>query len=120
SLPGQAHSGYPARVTLVIPSLGPFELYFSGPSVLVLVEVARQPALPSEGALQQAFALSPAEARLALAIANGATVSAAAASLRIAAGTARVQLKSVFAKMEVHRQADLVAKIYRSARSLSE
>ncbi|HEY1243301.1 MAG TPA: hypothetical protein VGF29_00585 [Hyphomicrobiaceae bacterium] len=113
SLPCHGDAEPATRVTLVLPTLGPFEHYFAGPSVLLLVERPKRCALPSEVALQQAFGLTPAEARLALALAGGATVGSAAASLRISTETARTQLKGIFAKMEVHRQAELVAGIYR-------
>ena len=68
--------------------------------------------------LQQAFCLTSAEARLAAALAEGASLKDYAASAGIAEGTARVQLKSVFAKTGTHRQAQLVALFWRLAQSV--
>jgi DNA-binding CsgD family transcriptional regulator len=59
--------------------------------------------------LMTAFGLTPAEARLASIIAEGASPEKAAERLRIARETARNQLKAVFGKTETHRQGELVA-----------
>lgn len=61
------------------------------------------------GRLQQLFGLTLAEARLAQALAQGMTLKGYAAGCGITDGTARQQLKSVFAKTDTHRQAELVA-----------
>lgn len=63
---------------------------------------------PPETALQTAFGLTPAEARLASRLATGEAVEAASDSLRIAKETARNQLKGIFDKTGVHRQPELV------------
>jgi DNA-binding CsgD family transcriptional regulator len=65
--------------------------------------------LPPEAALKSYFGLSTAEARLAQWLASGDSLEDAASHLAISKHTARVQLKAVFAKMKVHRQAELVA-----------
>ena len=64
-----------------------------------------------EGLLRNMFNLTRAEAKLAMRLANGATVEAASDGLGITKSTARNQLKAVFAKMGVHRQAELVSLI---------
>ncbi|HEX5959332.1 MAG TPA: helix-turn-helix transcriptional regulator [Hyphomicrobiaceae bacterium] len=98
-----------ARVTLVVPALAPFERFFAGPVVLLLVEEEPQRVgIPTEASLRQAFALTNAESRLALALANGSSLAAAAEGLQISRHTARAHLKSIFAKTQVHRQAELV------------
>lgn len=61
------------------------------------------------GQLQQLFGLTPAEARLAQAMAQGTNLKGYADACGITDGTARLQLKSVFAKTDTHRQAELVA-----------
>jgi DNA-binding CsgD family transcriptional regulator len=63
--------------------------------------------------LGQAFALTPAEARLAVIIAQGAKAEYAAEVLGISLATARNQLKSVFSKTGTHRQSELVALLSR-------
>ena len=64
---------------------------------------------PSESVLCRYFALSAAEARLAKGIATGKSLDVLAAELSISTQTARHELKSVFAKLNVHRQPELVA-----------
>ena len=64
---------------------------------------------PSESVLSRYFALSPAEARLAKRVATGKGLDILADELTITKQTARHELKSVFAKLEVHRQSELVA-----------
>lgn len=58
--------------------------------------------------MQKFFAFSPAEARIALALAHGQTLADAASQSGITMNTARSQLKSVLRKANVSRQADLV------------
>jgi DNA-binding CsgD family transcriptional regulator len=59
--------------------------------------------------LQQLFGLTSTEARLARTLAQGISLRGYADDIGIAEGTARVQLKSVFAKTSTHRQPELVA-----------
>ncbi|WP_160152291.1 helix-turn-helix transcriptional regulator [Microbulbifer sp. ALW1] len=59
----------------------------------------------------QLFGLTPAEARLAIALCEGNSVNEYAATLGIAVGTVRIQLKSIFSKLGVHRQPELVRMI---------
>jgi DNA-binding CsgD family transcriptional regulator len=58
--------------------------------------------------LAERYRLTPAEARLAAHIGGGGSVAAYAAGYEISVGTVRTHLKAVFAKVGVHRQADLV------------
>lgn len=64
---------------------------------------------PSETSLQSAFRLTEAEARLAVHLTSGESLEEVAERLGIAKETSRSQLKSIFAKTGVHRQAELVA-----------
>jgi len=64
---------------------------------------------PSESVLCRYFALSAAEARLARGVATGKSLDVLANELNITTQTARHELKSVFAKLNVHRQPELVA-----------
>jgi DNA-binding CsgD family transcriptional regulator len=74
---------------------------------VVITTVARSQAV-SARFIQDVFDLTPAEARAACGIAAGKTVRDIAAEAGLAAGTVRQQLKSVFSKTGVSRQADLV------------
>ncbi len=77
-------------------------------AVLLLIDPDER-CLPSESALKSYFGLSTAEARLAQCLASGDSLEDAANQLSISKHTVRVQLKGVFAKVKVHRQAELVA-----------
>jgi pimeloyl-ACP methyl ester carboxylesterase/DNA-binding CsgD family transcriptional regulator len=57
---------------------------------------------------RDAFGLTPAEARLAAALRDGLSLKEAAAKLNISVNTARNQIKSVFEKLGVNRQGDLI------------
>ncbi|MEZ5828253.1 MAG: LuxR C-terminal-related transcriptional regulator [Hyphomicrobiales bacterium] len=65
---------------------------------------------------RRAFGLTPAELRLAEALVRGTSLKDYAEQVGIAEGTARVQLKAVFAKTNTHRQAELVSLLWRIPR----
>jgi nucleoside 2-deoxyribosyltransferase/DNA-binding CsgD family transcriptional regulator len=64
---------------------------------------------PPAAILAKTFRLTPSEAKLACIIARGAPPHIAARELKISPETARNQLKSILAKMDTHRQSELVA-----------
>ena len=76
--------------------------------LLVLVDPEKR-SRPPEAVLRATFQLTAAEARLASRLASGQAIETVAEELGIAKETIRHQLKSVFAKTGVHRQAALVA-----------
>jgi DNA-binding CsgD family transcriptional regulator len=75
---------------------------------MALLIEAEPPPAPSLDRLAAAYGLTRAEARLWSGLAAGATLSEIAARQRISINTLRVQLGKLFAKVGVHRQADLV------------
>lgn len=77
-------------------------------ALLVLIDPEQRKA-PPEATLRSAFGLTAAEARLASRLADGAAVETVSDALGITKATARNQLKAVFSKIGVHRQAELVA-----------
>ena len=77
-------------------------------AAIILVDPEKR-SRPPEAALRIAFQLTPAEARLASRLASGETLEVAADGLGVARDTTRNQLKSIFAKTGVNRQAELVA-----------
>lgn len=94
---------YPARLASVSrDALAPCQ------AVVTLVDPEQQ-VRPPEAALRSSFGLTEAEAKLAAKLATGETLEAVSDRLGIASATARNQLKSIFAKTGVHRQAELVA-----------
>jgi len=64
--------------------------------------------------LADLFGLTPAEARLTIAIAEGKSLNAFAESHHISSHTARTQIKRVFEKTGTHSQADLVSRVLTS------
>jgi DNA-binding CsgD family transcriptional regulator/PAS domain-containing protein len=92
----------PLELTAIHAGTGALALFLARPG-------PERPADPQ--GLRDLFGLTGAEARLAAALARGSTLVAAARLLGIAHNTAKVQLRSVFAKTGVNRQAQLVALI---------
>ena len=81
-------------------------------AILLLTCLASAPEVP-ESRLILLFRLTPAEARIAAKLGTGEPLEVVADNLRISLGTARNQLKAVFAKTETSRQAELVALLWR-------
>jgi len=77
-------------------------------AIVVLVDPDARLA-PAIHTLRTMLDLTPAEARLAIALQSGDDISEASDRLHISSETARKQLRAIFAKTGVRRQADLVA-----------
>lgn len=97
----------PTRLKIVVPNMTPFERYFGGPIVLLLVSDAKR-AVVTKSVLQASFGLTPSEAGLALSLRQGLSLSEAAQTHGISKETARTHLKGLFAKLGVHRQAEVI------------
>ncbi len=69
--------------------------------------------------LAELFELTPAEARLATLLARGLSLADVSSAQNISQHTARAQLKSIFAKTGVSRQAELVRLVLKSVASLA-
>jgi DNA-binding CsgD family transcriptional regulator len=82
---------------------------FLGASALLTITDLEAERRPDPTLLAQVFGLTAAEARLAAFLAAGASLEEAANALGIAVGTARSQIKAVFAKTGTGRQGALVA-----------
>ncbi|MFO0625787.1 MAG: helix-turn-helix transcriptional regulator [Polyangiales bacterium] len=89
-------------VSALTPSVG------ATPTLTVLVRDPESQASRAEELLRSLFSLTPAEARLALAVADGCSPADAAEQLGITVQTARTHLKRVFHKTATTRQAELV------------
>lgn len=88
------------------------DVFDTGHILLLLTRLA-VPGGPDETLLRRAFGLTPAEARLAVALTAGSGLGPAAATLGVGRETARTQLRSVFAKTGTRRQAELSALLSR-------
>jgi DNA-binding CsgD family transcriptional regulator len=94
-----------------VPARSRDELFVSSDrdaAVLVLISDPAAERRPNEEALRLLFGLTPALARLAASIAAGDTVSEYAERHRVTVGTARNQVKELFARTGARRQAELV------------
>jgi DNA-binding CsgD family transcriptional regulator len=83
-------------------------------AILLLTCLDARPELP-ESRLMLLFGLTPAEARLAARLGTGETLEEVAEALQVSLGTARNQLKAIFAKTETNRQAELIALLWRTS-----
>jgi DNA-binding CsgD family transcriptional regulator len=97
----------PVRLTFIRVGKDKAADFFEGPTVLVLIDPGRSPAWNAQ-AVGSAFDLTAAEHRIFAGIAAGQTLRQIAEKAGISYETARVQLRGVFTKTGVNRQADLV------------
>jgi DNA-binding CsgD family transcriptional regulator len=81
----------------------------ASPSVAVLVRGPRRHAGIPASLLMDVFGLTPREAEIAARLAQGDMLNDIAAGLAIRYTTARVHLRSIFTKVQVNSQAQLVA-----------
>ncbi|HEX7046907.1 MAG TPA: helix-turn-helix transcriptional regulator [Gammaproteobacteria bacterium] len=81
------------------------------PGVLVIGRGEQHGTERKAAILQAAYALTPAETAVALQIACGKTIDVIAAGRGVSAGTVRSQIKAILAKLGVHRQIELVARL---------
>jgi DNA-binding CsgD family transcriptional regulator len=103
-------------VLRILPVDGAARAPFLGARALLLLLDLNAKLSPDPAVVARAFGLSPAETRLASLIAGGSALERAAEELGVSRETARNQLKSVFAKTDTHRQAELVALLARLRR----
>lgn len=78
------------------------------PLAMVLINAPAEVELPDEGLLRQLFEFTPAETRLALGLLSGMTLDEHAENCGVSLATVRTQLRSLFAKTQTRRQAELV------------
>lgn len=90
----------------------------SSPSAAVFVSDPDLHESASRQSLADLFDLTPAEANLAILLARGLSLAEVSETQSVSQHTARAQLKSIFAKTGVSRQAELVRLIIKSVASL--
>jgi DNA-binding CsgD family transcriptional regulator len=91
---------------------------WSRPKVAVFLRNAEQKASPSIEVIRRLFDLTHAEASLAVLLTNGLTLDEASEQLNIRRNTARAHLRSIFSKMGVTRQTELVRLVLNSVGQL--
>ncbi len=95
-------------VAHILPLAGSVRDIFNGAQALLYLTEASGSRAGSPEVLQALYDLSPTEARIAALITEGLRPSEIAARQGVQLNTVRVQLRSIYAKTGVHRQADLV------------
>jgi DNA-binding CsgD family transcriptional regulator len=115
TVPIAAAPGLPASIVHIIPVRNAANDAFGAASCMLVIAAVARAEIVSAQLLANLFDLTPAEARVARGIAAGKTVHDLAEEAGLATGTIRQQLKSVFGKTGISRQADLVALLAGSA-----
>lgn len=119
SIPVAAQPGRGALVVHVIPLRRAAHEIFSGGDLLVVATSLRATeAVPSPSILMGLFDLTPAEVKLATALASGRSVQQAAIDAVITVSSARTYLDRIFRKTGTHQQSQLVA-LLKSAQSFT-
>lgn len=108
SFPVAGADGRPASVAHLLPVKGRARDVFGGMhSVLVIMPLAGMAVAPA-GLVQALFDFTPAEARVAIALGEGASIDDAARRLGVSRETVRTHLRAIFSKTGVSRQSALV------------
>lgn len=84
---------------------------FDAPRALVVVRGAQSGCGRMKGLLRMVYRLTEAEADVALWLAEGHSPEAIAVARNTSIGTARMQIKAIYAKLDVHRQSELVFRL---------
>lgn len=109
SIPMAATEEMPAAILHLLPVRGSaYDIFGGGMTLLVITPATSKEIVPSE-ALETLFDLTPAEARVARGIGSGQTIDKLAEALGVSRETIRNQLKAVFSKTGMQRQADLTS-----------
>ncbi|WP_342361777.1 helix-turn-helix transcriptional regulator [Terrarubrum flagellatum] len=101
----------PPLLLEILPA-GQFDLSVAGssrPFAVVLLREVDRPITINRSALMDFYRLTPREAGIALLLADGLTVEAIGAKLKLARGTIRNNLKRIFEKTDSHSQVALLA-----------
>jgi DNA-binding CsgD family transcriptional regulator len=108
SVPFRAREGRPPMIVHLLPVTGAANDVFTRAGAIVIVTPVTAGELPSAQMIQGLFDLTPAEARVARGVGEGATIAGIAATSGLAEATIRNQLREIFGKTGTHRQAELV------------
>lgn len=107
SVPPRAESGRLSVTVMAVPEASRPQVN-TGATALCLIAPLTGGRVASAGQLVELFGLSPAEARLLRALAQGAALESYAQECGVRLSTLKTQLKALFAKTGTHRQAELV------------
>ncbi|WP_101757420.1 helix-turn-helix transcriptional regulator [Oceanicoccus sp. KOV_DT_Chl] len=90
----------------------------ASPTVAIFISDPEQQSETSQQVITRLFGFTPAEAALALLLAKGRSLAEASEQQHVSQHTARAQLKSIFSKTGVSRQAELVRLLVKSVANL--
>lgn len=90
------------------PLPGPMPDVFSSARMILFLTTPGNSDMVEENDLQALFGLSKAEAQIAAFLAHGLEPQQIAERRKVSVGTIRVQMKHIFQKVQVHRQAELI------------
>ena len=109
------------RLCVFVSPLSRQRTHPAGPAAAALVSVTdpEGATVPHEASIAEAFALTPAEAKLTRLLAEGCSLTEAATRLGVRRETARTRIKTIFEKTNTHRQAELVRLVLTSVAGLS-
>jgi DNA-binding CsgD family transcriptional regulator len=107
SLPLRGTDGTAHHAMHFVPMHGRARDTFSSAGAVVILASAGNPSVPGADLIRAMFDLTPAEARVARAVAHGLSPAEIAAQHTASPATVRTQLKHVFAKTGVTRQTEL-------------
>lgn len=108
SVPLPAREGLPPMIVHILPVRGAAHDIFARSAAILIVTPVSIADVPSAQLIQGLFDLTPTEARVARALGQGSTIEAIAAIHSVTVNTVRNQLRGIFSKTGVNRQADLV------------
>jgi DNA-binding CsgD family transcriptional regulator len=115
SIPLPAADGHPALIVHLLPISGAAHDIFAAAKSLLLVTDVTAPEAPTQELLAGLFDLTPAEARVARALASGLPLDRVASEFGVSVQTIRNQLAGVFHKTGTNRQVELLRLIAGSA-----
>lgn len=101
--------GASTMVGHIVPMRGNARDLFAGSAGALILTPATLPHAPPAELLQSLFDLTPAEARVARALAGGDSIEAIASGARVSVNTVRTQVQALLAKTGRRRQAEMVA-----------
>jgi DNA-binding CsgD family transcriptional regulator len=104
---------------LLVPMIERPEAALAIPVLLAFCRFPHDSAVDRRPLLKDIFGLSTREAELALALSSGQSVAEAAQNMGVTDETARGYTKSIYAKMGVRGQAELVRQIFLSSATLA-
>jgi DNA-binding CsgD family transcriptional regulator len=103
------------RLTVIDAGMSAIETFFAGPTAIVVMAPVARPRPVSLDELRRRYGLTVREAEMVAEVVAGHSVPAIAERQGISRETVRVHLKSVFGKVGVHRQSELIARVMAAA-----